>query len=302
MSTELKYEPISGDYVWTTYGEFRVVLSLANGYMNGTQLCKDFEKRINDWSRLDSYKELVKELSNTLNVPEQTLTFVIFRGFEKPIRGVYVHPLLIPALLNWINPSFAVFTARIVSNYISSNGVHKLTLEEKMDKLLNEVQKSANILVKLDTTNTEIVNALNTLQLDNVEDLTVICLSRSERKYRLNRSRSNSLNLRPRNTDIVFKLTEILNGKEIVDQIKTELITLNCAVSPFNDITLSNNVSESQLINIIKRYSNQELTADTLQSMTLAELKQLAKQTGKRGYSSLNKAQLIQWILTHQPN
>lgn len=48
---ELIYEPINSNYGWAKYGDFKVIMEIDRGYINGTKLCHDGGKELFHWTR-----------------------------------------------------------------------------------------------------------------------------------------------------------------------------------------------------------------------------------------------------------
>jgi hypothetical protein len=50
-----------------------IYMRSTDGYVNATAMCKAFGKRLNDYSRLDTTKEFVQELSSDAGIPADLL-------------------------------------------------------------------------------------------------------------------------------------------------------------------------------------------------------------------------------------
>ena len=113
------------------YGEFIVIMiksdDYTNGYINGTKLCKDGNKILRDWNKLDKTTELLKDFNIFLRCDDQhfgefNVEFNIRTQnkteFDKLIYGTYFHPDIIVHLASWISNEFAYKVSKIVNNYI----------------------------------------------------------------------------------------------------------------------------------------------------------------------------------------
>jgi len=77
-------------------------------YVNSTQLCQAGGKKFNDWFRLDTTNELIKELSSEAGIPVSLLVESNRGRTSKFIQGSWIHPDLSIQLAQWISPKFAI--------------------------------------------------------------------------------------------------------------------------------------------------------------------------------------------------
>ena len=147
------FEHIKDDYWYGAYGEFRVVMMKANGWINATKMCKDGGKLFKNWSSLQSTKQLLetfnrlKASENTTDIKTEdgntcgdrqagitadgsnTLKIVIENNFSdvgRIIRGTYCPPDLIHSVAGWISPEFQLKANRIINHYLTCEYKTKL--------------------------------------------------------------------------------------------------------------------------------------------------------------------------------
>jgi KilA-N domain len=124
-----------------------------DNFINATQLCKAGGKKFNDWYRLESTKELIKELDKSLKilsggVPTPNLVDKKVGGNHS---GTWIHPQLATALAPWISPAFAVQVSKWVEEWKEYKPENK---EIYMNSLKNikpskSTQKEKEIQLKL---------------------------------------------------------------------------------------------------------------------------------------------------------
>ena len=97
----------------------------SDGYLNATAMCKAAGKQFNDYSRLASSQEFLKELSTETGIPVSGLS-VSIRGGLIDSQGTWVHPDVTVNLAQWCSPRFAVAVSRWVREWLSGNFPAKL--------------------------------------------------------------------------------------------------------------------------------------------------------------------------------
>ncbi|HSA76143.1 MAG TPA: KilA-N domain-containing protein [Nitrosarchaeum sp.] len=85
-------------YVKGKYKDLDVVIMKKNGYINISQLCKIKKKAFKHWMENNRSKELLNEFSETHN---KKSIIKIIGGKNTKVRGTYMHPLLVPKILEW---------------------------------------------------------------------------------------------------------------------------------------------------------------------------------------------------------
>lgn len=105
---------ISGDYYHQSCEGANYIVFLKEGhdhnkYVNGSAICSKYEKRIRDW--ISNKITLSIKTSIIKRLPSLKMTDLAFYTKHSSktsvnTSGVYIHPLLVNALMIWINPSF----------------------------------------------------------------------------------------------------------------------------------------------------------------------------------------------------
>lgn len=162
--TELCFEKIqeygNREYNYAMYGDFVVIMITSNDYLNGyinaTKLCTYGGKKLNDFTRLEKTKELMKIVDQELitvipaiNNPSKFELKIAGSRENNLISGTYVHEDLILNIATWISNDFYFKCSKIIKNYLIKNYKEIiLDVEEKI--------RIVNIL--LDEKNTSISN------------------------------------------------------------------------------------------------------------------------------------------------
>jgi hypothetical protein len=117
---ELPYVP------HTLEGEI-VVLRQKDGYINATAMCKAAGKKFNDYSRLGTTREFLRELSAETGIPATELVQTLTGG-TPALQGTWVHPQVAINLAQWCSSKFAVRVSKWVYEWLSggSKGAGKL--------------------------------------------------------------------------------------------------------------------------------------------------------------------------------
>ncbi len=123
-------------------------------FINATQMCKAGKKQFRDWYRLDSTKELIKMLEQTLIVGYRTIKNINQNGerddnliVSKLVEtkkgrynsGSWIHPDLAVQLAQWISPSFAIQVSRWIRELYLTGSVS--IDSNKSDEELKELQQ-----------------------------------------------------------------------------------------------------------------------------------------------------------------
>ena len=131
------YKPISNGFSYGKYDDFKLIIMNSNGYINATKLCEQYNEVFDNWLyNGNNSKELISEITDVDNV------LIEIEEGDPLINGMYVHQLLIPHIISWISPKFAIKVSKIVNDFIISE--YKISIREKDDnisKLREEVQE-----------------------------------------------------------------------------------------------------------------------------------------------------------------
>lgn len=161
----ISFKDINDEYCWGNYGDTKVILMKENGYVNATKLCSDAKtktgtkKEFKEWKKNASSKELMKALQNDLlssgenlpgekSPPEILIPITTGSKHHTEIRGTYAHPDLIPQILSWASPSFAIRVSRIVNEYFTKIELKKLEEElEIKDHTIHKLNSKVDTLI-----------------------------------------------------------------------------------------------------------------------------------------------------------
>lgn len=121
-----------------------------DGYVNATLLCKASRKRIDNWMRLDSTKNLFREFSNSPGY-EGVKTKDCLEG---KYGGTFVHPDIAIQIAQWCSPSFAIQVSRWIRELIltgkvelgkeKSNEELENVYKEKLSEMGNQLENAKN--------------------------------------------------------------------------------------------------------------------------------------------------------------
>lgn len=117
--TKLIIEDINDKYAYIQYNNFnKVMLMKSVSYVNATKFCNDFDsnKRFRDWKRNQQSEELILEVETILSDKSRSAIIVIEDG-NNEFRGIYVHPLLINSIAQWISPKYAIYVNNLMNRY-----------------------------------------------------------------------------------------------------------------------------------------------------------------------------------------
>jgi hypothetical protein len=77
----------------------------SNGYINITKICEEYEKDFNIWCNDEHNIELINCVEEEIN---NKPIIEIKDNKNKKINGIYINELLIPHIVCWISPKFAI--------------------------------------------------------------------------------------------------------------------------------------------------------------------------------------------------
>jgi hypothetical protein len=117
---KISYEQIFKSYWYAKYGEFVVVIHKDMGYVNATQLCKAYDKQFYNWHANKGTKAMIAGLAlkQAITVEQMMVTVEGGSGPQKKIIcGTYVHPVLLPHIVSWMDPTFANTVSVMVNDF-----------------------------------------------------------------------------------------------------------------------------------------------------------------------------------------
>lgn len=95
------------------FPELNVVYN-ESGYLNATKLCQSVGKRMQDYCRHRSTKELIAYLEELHGLQKEEIIYTVRNGSEE-LLGTWIHPDLITNLLWWCSARFAVSSTLAMS-------------------------------------------------------------------------------------------------------------------------------------------------------------------------------------------
>lgn len=139
-----------------TFGDFAVSFN-SDGYLNATQIAKQFDKRINNYLRSEQTQLYITALLDVLKARNSAMTenqlVIVQKGGNVHFSGTWLHPKLAVDFARWLDPKFAVWCDEQIEQIISGSLQPKptkslpngLTAEqiETVKKLHNALVKSA---------------------------------------------------------------------------------------------------------------------------------------------------------------
>ena len=356
--SELIYEPVTDNYGWGSYGEFKVLIRRSDGYINATKLCKDGGKELFHWSSNETSKKFVEELIPVLGIPRIDLICVVKGGNNQEITGTYVHPELIPHVASWVSPKFAIMVSKIVNNYIVREhqreiARQKLELgqkQDKIDELIAKVDRQTSMLEDqkrlLTVMNENVIESVAALH--HVSDKSVplerlpaslteklVIVNTEGQDYEVIRAQSKYVQSKIRSIRRAFRQSSVVVQMDLRPNSRELWIAARAAIEEAGievrgtKFTMPNE-RETWLIDTLNR-CNQEKYAELLETkesigdringleqvdektepqepeapldarrllaQPVADLKDICRQAAWRGWSKLNKASLVEFII-----
>jgi hypothetical protein len=130
------FEDINEDYAWVNYGEFKLLMMKKNGFVNVTKMCENHGKKFYNWKQNMSSKDLIKCLSESLNLNSENELLIIIVKNENELRGTYAHPDLIIHIAMWISPMFSIYVNFIISSWRKMSIENEMSYWNKMNHYL----------------------------------------------------------------------------------------------------------------------------------------------------------------------
>ena len=124
-------------------------------FINATQLCKAGGKRFGDWYSLDSTKELIRTLEESIKSDTKSSVSLIDikKGNTKLYtQGSWIHPDLAVPLAQWISPSFAIQVSRWIRELFitGSVSINSRKTDEELKELQYRLEESERKFVNVD--------------------------------------------------------------------------------------------------------------------------------------------------------
>ncbi|QRI42860.1 N1R/p28-like protein [Cheloniid poxvirus 1] len=190
---ELSYivtRDINEQFCYARYYDFDVIVLKDNGFINATKLCELGKKDFKNWLCLDGSKELIEKIKEhnnyyyRTNLTSKNMLCVILeiknthKYHKHDVSGSYIHPDLVPHIVTWISPSFAVRVSKITNYHISGHYEYKLIKRKKEIKEIYEMlfnfsirhnANSAKLRKELKTMEEKYTRDINDLKIRLIE-------------------------------------------------------------------------------------------------------------------------------------
>lgn len=156
---KLKIRDIDNRFCVCDYGGIEVIINTNTGYINGNKISNQDGKRFSNWMENKSTKELItcvdEELTGSslpgIQGSEQKSISTIYIESAIETRGTYIHQLLLPHLLSWLSPKFAIKISMIVNKYLVDEKDKKIfdleALNRKLDEQFSLIKNQNNLLL-----------------------------------------------------------------------------------------------------------------------------------------------------------
>jgi hypothetical protein len=123
----------------------------SDGYVNLTQMCKAYDKRLDNWLRLKTSKAEMDALSDSLRSEESLLEVVKGKFSDSREQGTWGHPLLAVKVARWISPQLANWLDAH-SYVLMSDGKTSLDIDpfERMQEILSDLRLDVDHAIAID--------------------------------------------------------------------------------------------------------------------------------------------------------
>ena len=112
----------NGDDSFTrgTYNGISVFIHDKDGYINATEMCKQFGKRFAKINENHAWQEYLKEFKREYTTEaSQGFIYVLHKGIPdrlRVLRGTYVHPKMINYIAMWASPKYCIAVGKIMDS------------------------------------------------------------------------------------------------------------------------------------------------------------------------------------------
>jgi hypothetical protein len=162
------------NFIRKTYLGISVLVRGRDGYINATKICRDNDKRPNDYFGGKKWPQIVKKWQERMNkatggdIRQFGLEayYELDEGFSPKVAGFYCHPRLIHFVAEWADIDYA-FTVEEIINSVDAV-VHS---ELEREKLEDTVQNVAPIIEKVkETLREELIEKRNAAKEDSYQE------------------------------------------------------------------------------------------------------------------------------------
>jgi len=136
------FVPINDNFTHTHYGDFKMMVMNANGYVNVDKICFGARKIFQDWLKKSETKELISGLEKILKPDEVVMMNM---NDSAKTKGTYIHPYLIPSAVAHIAPLFAARVTKMMIKYLVEEKI--CNKFETMHSSIHELMDENNDLI-----------------------------------------------------------------------------------------------------------------------------------------------------------
>lgn len=194
--------------------------SINSEYSNANKVCKEHNKKFNDWRHLDTTQEYLKIVSANVSVPVSRL-IQIKKGGVQEQQGVWVHPYVAINLTQWLSPLASVK----VTTWIDEWRSYSLENEERFLDTFTDMRPSKTFMLKKikddlrDSLNVEVDVETPTGTIDLVTTHEIIEIKEVRHwKYAIGQILSNSV-LYPKKQKVLYLFGDSPYTEHIMEHI-----------------------------------------------------------------------------------
>ena len=204
------------EFIETTYNEISVIID-SNGYYQASKICKDNNKKFNNWKRNAYTQELLEKYSKRLdlavefgsaNSGSRNKSLIYKRTGEfHEFQGNYIHPKLVNSFSLWVNIEYAIVVGEIMDSINELIHLRNISL-----KTFNEELKQENENLKQEIK--DLNNKIN-LQSSIIDNKCVNTKtdSRKFRIYDITQYKKNQKQLNPFDDKCIWKVSGAQRNK-----------------------------------------------------------------------------------------
>ena len=140
-----------------TYNGISVIIRDKDGFINATEMCKQFNKRfakINENHAWLAYLEAFKAEYEVLPEMGQPI-YELKKGMTNDLRGSYVNPKLINYIAIWASPQYAITVGKIMDEINERGQLKNISSDENINEVLKQL-KEENEKLKEHINNTSV--------------------------------------------------------------------------------------------------------------------------------------------------
>ena len=142
---QLKISCNGENFIRGTYNGIAVLIREKDGFINATEMCKQFNRRFRKIFENHSWQAYYEEFCNEYYVRPESgdPLYLLKKGFAR-VQGTYVDPRLINYICFWASPRYAIYVGKIMDSINAK--VHEV-LEEK--QLPDTVENAKPVFIEV---------------------------------------------------------------------------------------------------------------------------------------------------------